>query len=107
MDRPTIRLLSPAGTKMPAFASAHSTCAVYAIRRSAFEPIPDDTILDDILIPLRIVRRGYRVLFEPEARAFDSVAPSARHELTRKMRTNAGLFQLFARERWLLNPLRN
>jgi biofilm PGA synthesis N-glycosyltransferase PgaC len=84
-----------------------ATGAVYAIRREAFEPIPDDTILDDILIPLRIVRRGYRVLFEPEARAYDSVAPSARYELTRKMRTNAGLFQLFARERWLLNPLRN
>jgi cellulose synthase/poly-beta-1,6-N-acetylglucosamine synthase-like glycosyltransferase len=76
-----------------------ATGAVYAIRREAFEPIPDDTILDDMLIPLRIVRRGYRVLFEPEARAYDSVAPSARYELTRKMRTNAGLFQLFARER--------
>jgi cellulose synthase/poly-beta-1,6-N-acetylglucosamine synthase-like glycosyltransferase len=84
-----------------------ATGAVYAIRREAFESIPDDTILDDMLIPLRIVRRGYRVLFEPEARAYDSVAPSSRHELTRKMRTNAGLFQLFARERWLLNPLRN
>ena len=84
-----------------------ATGAVYAIRRDAFEPIPDDTILDDILIPMRLVRRGYRVLFEPDARAYDSVAPSARHELTRKMRTNAGLFQLFARERWLFNPLRN
>jgi cellulose synthase/poly-beta-1,6-N-acetylglucosamine synthase-like glycosyltransferase len=84
-----------------------ATGAVYAIRRSVFEPIPDDTILDDILIPLRIVRRGYRVLFEPGARAYDSAAPSARHEFTRKARTNAGLFQLFARERWLFNPLQN
>ena len=42
-----------------------ATGAVYAIRRELFEPIPEDTILDDVLIPLRIVRRGYRVLFEP------------------------------------------
>ena len=48
-----------------------TTGAIYAIRRGLFEPIPDDTILDDLLIPLRIVRRGYRVLFEPEARAYD------------------------------------
>ena len=37
-----------------------ATGAIYAIRRSLFEPIPNDTILDDVLIPLRIVRKGYR-----------------------------------------------
>ena len=47
--------------------------AIYAIRRELFEPIPEDTILDDVLIPLRIVRRGYRVVFEPDARAYDQV----------------------------------
>src|SRR5947209_6313984 len=35
------------------------TGAVYAIRKDLFEPIPDDTILDDVLIPMRITRRGY------------------------------------------------
>ncbi len=83
------------------------TGAIYAIRRHLFEPIPEDTILDDVLIPVGIVRQGYRVLFVPEARAWDQVATTAQEEFTRKVRTIAGNFQLFARERWLLNPLRN
>jgi hypothetical protein len=82
------------------------TGAVYAIRRDLFEPVPEDTILDDVLIPLRIVRRGYRVLFEPAARATDQLATS-RQEFARKVRTLAGNFQLFAREGWLLDPRRN
>jgi cellulose synthase/poly-beta-1,6-N-acetylglucosamine synthase-like glycosyltransferase len=84
-----------------------ATGAVYAIRRELFERIPADTLLDDVLIPMRIVSRGYRVVFEPEARAYDVPASSARQEFVRKVRTIAGTFQLFARERWLLNPFRN
>jgi biofilm PGA synthesis N-glycosyltransferase PgaC len=84
-----------------------ATGAVYAIRKSLFEPIPEDTILDDVLIPLRITRRRYRVLFEPAARAYDTLPATTREEFTRKVRTLAGNFQLFGRERWLLSPLRN
>jgi hypothetical protein len=60
-----------------------------------------------VLIPLRIVRQGYRVVFEPRALAHDSAAPTARQEFVRKARTIAGTFQLFAREPWLLSPRRN
>ena len=84
-----------------------ATGAIYAIRRELFEAIPRDTILDDVLIPLRIARRGYRVVFEPGARAHDRVSATAREEFTRRTRTIAGTFQLFARERWLFNPLAN
>ena len=83
------------------------TGAVYAVRRALFEPLPADGILDDVLLPMRIVRRGYRVVFEPAARAYDSAPATSGEEFTRKVRTIAGNFQLFARERWLLNPLRN
>jgi cellulose synthase/poly-beta-1,6-N-acetylglucosamine synthase-like glycosyltransferase len=84
-----------------------ATGAIYAIRRSLFDTIPDDTILDDVLIPLRIVRKGYRVVFEPRARAYDSASPTAQHEFVRKARTIAGTFQLFSRELWVFNPRRN
>jgi glycosyltransferase involved in cell wall biosynthesis len=84
-----------------------ATGAIYAIRRELFEAIPADTLLDDVLIPLRIVRRGYRVLFEPAARAYDSASATARQEFARKARTIAGNFQLFVREGWLFNPRRN
>jgi hypothetical protein len=84
-----------------------ATGAIYAIRRSLFEPLPVDTILDDVLIPVRIARRGYQVVFEPAAKAFDIAPPTAQAELVRKVRTIGGTFQLFARERWLLNPRLN
>ncbi len=84
-----------------------ATGAIYAIRRALFEPIPEDTILDDVLIPLRMTRHGYRVLFEPGAMAYDRAAGSAAEEFRRKVRTIAGNFQLFAREPWVLNPAVN
>jgi biofilm PGA synthesis N-glycosyltransferase PgaC len=59
-----------------------------------------------MLIPLRISKRGFRVVFESLARANDiSANPSG--EFLRKVRTLAGNFQLFSRETWLFNPLKN
>jgi cellulose synthase/poly-beta-1,6-N-acetylglucosamine synthase-like glycosyltransferase len=84
-----------------------ATGAIYAIRQRLFEPFPEDTLLDDVLIPLRIIRRGFRVVFEPGARAYDSASKTAGQEFARKARTIAGTFQLFSREPWLLDPRRN
>jgi cellulose synthase/poly-beta-1,6-N-acetylglucosamine synthase-like glycosyltransferase len=83
------------------------TGAIYAIRRELFEPLPPDAILDDVIVPMRIVRRGFRVLFDPEARAFDQRAATDTQEFGRKVRTIAGNFQMFRLESWLLSPLRN
>jgi biofilm PGA synthesis N-glycosyltransferase PgaC len=84
-----------------------ATGAIYAMRRALFAPIPPDTILDDVLIPMTLARRGHRVLFEAMARAYDRPAATAGEEFRRKVRTIAGTFQLFARHRWLLSPRRN
>jgi len=81
-----------------------ATGAIYMIRRSLFQRIPVDTLDDDVLIPLRIARAGFRVVFDERARAWDRVAASGREEFTRKVRTIAGIVQLFARERWLWRP---
>ncbi len=83
-----------------------ATGAIYAIRRHLFQPIPADTILDDVLIPMQIVRKGYRVVFEADARAHDLIAMNPREDFIRKARTIAGTFQLLARHPWMLNPLR-
>jgi hypothetical protein len=83
-----------------------ATGAIYAIRRHLFQPIPTDTILDDVLIPMQVVRSGYRVVFEADARAHDLMAMNPRDDFIRKTRTIAGTFQLFVRHTWILNPLR-
>ncbi len=84
-----------------------ATGAIYAIRRPLFERVSEDTILDDVVVPLRIARQHLRVIFEPRARAYDRVTPSPKAEFARKCRTMAGAFQLFARERWVWNPIQN
>lgn len=84
-----------------------ATGAIYAVRRSLVEPIPPDTVLDDIEIPLQAFRKGYRVIFEPEAVAYDAAVSEIGREFGRKTRTLAGNFQLFSRNPWLFNPFRN
>ncbi|MGA7964890.1 MAG: glycosyltransferase family 2 protein [Gammaproteobacteria bacterium] len=84
-----------------------STGAIYAIRKALFKPIPDSVILDDVLIPMRVVRQGYRAWFEPRARAYDHGSNTMRREFQRKLRTIAGNFQLFYLEPWLLSPFVN
>ncbi len=87
--------------------SVGATGALYAIRRALYQPIAPDSLLDDLLIPMNIVRQGYRVCFEPGAIARDAAMVSAKSEFHRKVRTIAGNFQLFSREPWLLNPFAN
>jgi poly-beta-1,6-N-acetyl-D-glucosamine synthase len=80
------------------------TGAVYAMRRGLWEPLPPDTILDDVLTPMRIVLRRYRVIVDRTALAFDEAAADAAAETRRKVRTLAGNFQLLGLEPRLLVP---
>ena len=83
------------------------TGAIYAMRRWLWQPLPADTLLDDVLGPMRVVLRGYRVTFEPGAIAFDEASPDVSSELRRKIRTLAGNYQLLAQEPRLLMPAVN
>jgi cellulose synthase/poly-beta-1,6-N-acetylglucosamine synthase-like glycosyltransferase len=83
-----------------------ATGAIYALRRTFWKPLPADTILDDVLAPMRAVLAASRVVFSSEALAFDPVAP-ADVELKRKIRTLAGNYQILALEPRLLVPLLN
>jgi poly-beta-1,6-N-acetyl-D-glucosamine synthase len=84
-----------------------ATGAIYALRRSLYRPLPEDTVLDDVLTPMRTVLAGYRVVFSERAFAFDRVAPDVDAELRRKIRTLAGNIQILAQEPRLLIPFVN
>ncbi len=84
-----------------------ATGALYAIRRELFRPVPENTLLDDVVIPMQAVEQGYRCLLEPGAIAWDRPSQSAGQESVRKRRTIAGCAQLVVNQpRWLL-PWRN
>ncbi|HEY7170306.1 MAG TPA: glycosyltransferase [Vicinamibacterales bacterium] len=84
-----------------------ATGAIYAMRRALWRPLPADTILDDVLAPMRVVLAGYRVVFNDAARAFDRAAVDADAESRRKVRTLAGNYQILRLEPRLLLPWRN
>lgn len=84
-----------------------ATGAIYAIRRDLFEALPPGTILDDLLTPMRIVMRGFRVVFEARALAFDRVARDYSSEFTRKVRTLAGNYQAISLCPRLIKPWTN
>jgi cellulose synthase/poly-beta-1,6-N-acetylglucosamine synthase-like glycosyltransferase len=84
-----------------------ATGALYAIRRELFDPLPPETILDDVLTPLNIVLRGYRCLFDNTALANDSFSKDMGQEWRRKVRTLTGNWQLLGLRPELLLPWRN
>jgi cellulose synthase/poly-beta-1,6-N-acetylglucosamine synthase-like glycosyltransferase len=84
-----------------------ATGAIYAMRRSLWKPLPADTLLDDVLAPMRCVLAGYRVVFNDRAQAFDRTPPDADTERRRKIRTLAGNYQILRLEPQLLLPWRN
>lgn len=79
---------------------------VYAIRKDAFRPIPDGTIVDDFVIFLNVRRSRYKTLFDPEAVAFERSAPSLKDEYRRKVRIGAGDFQAIRLAGAFLDPRR-
>jgi biofilm PGA synthesis N-glycosyltransferase PgaC len=80
-----------------------ATGALYATRRELIVPFPPGTILDDVYLPLQVIRSGKRVVFEPRALVFDGVAPSG-HEFRRKVRTLMGNYQLVQLAPWVITP---
>lgn len=81
--------------------------ALYAMRRALYVPLPADTVLDDVLVPMRVVAQGSRVVLEEQARAFDVASADPRRERARKLRTLAGNYQLLFSQTWLVDPRRN
>ena len=90
---------------------AGATGAIYCARRSLVvsAPLPEGTILDDLLLPMQVVRQGSRVIFDSRARAWDSPDLGDGREFSRKVRTLSGNYQLLQLAPWLLtseDPIR-
>lgn len=86
-----------------------ATGAVYAVRRRLLPEVPAGTILDDVYIPMQVVRQAKRVIFDSRARAWDVPDQGTKREFARKVRTLSGNYQLLQLLPWLLratNPVR-
>ncbi len=71
--------------------------AMYAIRQESFRRLPDDTLIEDFLMAVDVVRRGQRVIFEPEAIGWEKGPATLREEFARRVRIAAGAAQALVR----------
>ena len=79
--------------------------AIYAIRRSSFAGIWNDTIVDDFVIPLVTrLRSGCEIVYDDHAIAYEETPHDFSTEFSRRSRIGAGGFQSIIRLRGLLNP---
>jgi cellulose synthase/poly-beta-1,6-N-acetylglucosamine synthase-like glycosyltransferase len=85
----------------------HSTsCADgsnWSVRRHLITLPSEKIIADDLVIPLEVVHRGYRYIFEKDAAALETSGPSIEHEFRRRIRTIAGGMQAAMFCRWMFS----
>ena len=77
---------------------------LFAIRTELFENLATDTLLDDFMQTLLIVKKGYRVAYAPKAFALEAGSLNLKEEMKRKIRISAGGFQSILRLGNLVNP---
>jgi cellulose synthase/poly-beta-1,6-N-acetylglucosamine synthase-like glycosyltransferase len=78
---------------------------IYAIRRSVFQGLSHDTIVDDFVIPLLArVRTGCAIIYDVSAIAYEETPPEIAVEFRRRARIGAGGFQSLAVLWPLLDP---
>jgi cellulose synthase/poly-beta-1,6-N-acetylglucosamine synthase-like glycosyltransferase len=79
---------------------------LFAIRRELWRPMDADLLIEDFVVTMRLVERGWRVVYEPNAITWENASPSLRGEWRRRVRIAAGGFQAIGRLKGMLNPLR-
>jgi cellulose synthase/poly-beta-1,6-N-acetylglucosamine synthase-like glycosyltransferase len=79
--------------------------AIYAMRRELYCPIPDNTIIDDFVIPLfaKITHR-FRIIYDANAIAHEETASTIRQEFRRRVRIGSGDYQSLVHLWPLLSP---
>ena len=79
---------------------------LFSVRRSLYQDVEPDTILDDFMISMLIAEKGHRIIYEPEAYAMETGSEDVTEELKRKIRIAAGGIQSILRLKSLFNPFR-
>ena len=77
-----------------------------AIRTSLYEPMPENALLDDFVMSMRMVDKGYRIAYTSEAYAMEYGSANLAEEGKRKQRIAAGGLQSSWWLRKMMNPFR-
>jgi poly-beta-1,6-N-acetyl-D-glucosamine synthase len=80
---------------------------IFSVRKSLYEPVPEEVILDDFYISLKVCEKGFQVKYEPAAFTFELPSVTIHDEAERKARISAGAFQAMIYFAHLMNPFHN
>jgi poly-beta-1,6-N-acetyl-D-glucosamine synthase len=83
-----------------------ATGGLYAVKKELWEDIPVNTLIDDFVISMKTAEKGFRIIYEPSALAYEEPAVSTTQEFVRRVRIGAGDFQAVILLRRLLDPFR-
>jgi len=78
-----------------------------AYRKSLYEELPADTLLDDFMQSMRVTEKGFKTAYEPKATAAEYASANVEEELKRKVRICAGGWQSMFRLKKVANPFYN
>ncbi|HCV14968.1 MAG TPA: glycosyl transferase [Rikenellaceae bacterium] len=85
------------------FSAVGAAGELFAIRRELFEEVDSDTLLDDFIISMNVLKRGYRIRYCKSAYATEKGSLNLKEEKKRKIRISAGGLQAVLRLGFLLN----
>jgi cellulose synthase/poly-beta-1,6-N-acetylglucosamine synthase-like glycosyltransferase len=78
---------------------------IYSVRKALYEPLPAD-IISDLVEPLKILEKGYRIAFEYDAVAYEVTEEKAEEEFAMRVRVITRGMNGLAYVKGLLHPLR-
>ena len=78
---------------------------IYSVRKETYVPLPPD-IISDLVEPLKIIQRGYRIVFEPDAIACEETTEKPSEEFKMRIRIITRAMQGILYVKGLLNPLK-
>ncbi|MGR5128280.1 sugar transferase [Photobacterium swingsii] len=78
--------------------------AFYIMRAALFTPLPEDTINDDFMLPMMVIKQGYNVLLNQDINSVEISPSTGQQNHQRRQRIGAGNLQQLIRCRFLFSP---
>jgi len=78
---------------------------IYSVKKEAYVPLPPD-IISDLVEPLKIIERGFRIVFEPEAVAYEETTEKPSEEFKMRIRVITRAMRGILYVKSLLNPFK-
>lgn len=79
--------------------------AIFAVRKELYQPLRADDI-NDLVIPLSIVRQQYRTVLRADLFCYETSSPDEENEFQRQVRITARTLRALFRNIDLMNPIR-